>query len=43
MAEFNPTGRRKKSDDISDRLLEQILGGIGFVQEKGYPIRGTAE
>jgi len=23
--------------------LEQILGGISFVQEKNYPIRGTAE
>lgn len=27
MAEFSPTGRRNKSDDIADRLLEQILGG----------------
>jgi GntR family transcriptional regulator, transcriptional repressor for pyruvate dehydrogenase complex len=42
MAEFNPTGRRKKSDDISDRLLEQILGGRYLPGEKLPPERELA-
>ncbi|MDA0702301.1 MAG: peroxiredoxin-like family protein [Proteobacteria bacterium] len=44
---LNPEGRAHMIDIANAPFirpdLEQILGGIGFVQEKNYPIRGTAE
>lgn len=44
---LNPEGRAHMIEIANAPFirpdLEQILGGIGFVQEKGYPIRGTAD